>query len=74
MSISLFDTVIEIEQTQSRAKAEKALNKAIQRGFDVSCTVDGWNIYHVRTSHIDRCKAIGIYQRMQKAGFNPVML
>ena len=74
MNRGLYDTVIEIGQTLSRDKAEKVARAAIQRGFDVSCTVDGWKIYHVKTGYLDRVEALGIYHRLQKAGFTPVMM
>lgn len=74
MERGLFDTSIEILQTISRDKAVSMANRARQRGFKVECVSDGWNVYHVRISHIDRSEAFGTYRRLQKAGFHPVMI
>ena len=67
-------TTIQLCETLNQDKAERLANKARKAGFPVECITDGWSLWHVKTRRLDYTTAFGIFLRMQKKGFTPVML
>ena len=67
-------TTIQLCETLNQDKAERLAYRARKAGFDVECVTDGWSLWHVQTRRLDYPTAFGIFLRMQKKGFTPVML
>lgn len=65
---------IQIIETIDRDKAEKAVRRLRKAGYNVTCTSYAWRVYRVCTRPLDYSQAYGIYRRLQKTGYNPVMI
>lgn len=67
-------TTIQLCETLNQDKAERLAYRARKAGFYVECLTDGWNLWHVQTKRLDYTEAFGMFLRMQRKGFRPVML
>ena len=70
----MYYSIIQLTETLNQDAAERLARKARQCGFPVECLTDGWNLWHVQTKRLDYVEAFGMFLRMQRKGFRPVML